>query len=260
MLRRLSAEQQRSVRHWAMEFVVVVAGVLLALMLQDWGEHRRAMKDMAAAEDAIHAEVRASLENLIWREAISQCHIDRAQQLKTMLMANSNRWPGLSENALVQDDMSKATGVQTVMQGVYQRPFEPFPTAAWQSALTTGSLAAMDREKFAKLTAVYALLQFMTETQEREYRAASTLSALSLRQELTPETRTMMLGALYDVDSTRFMFTYQGASELAARMKELGWIDKAEIDRWIADDRAEDSKRGSKWRPCVKPERNPFTL
>jgi len=42
-------------------------------------------------------------------------------------------------------------------------------------------------------------------------------------------------------------------------MKELGWIDKAEVDRSIADERAEDSKRGSKWRPCVKPERNPFT-
>jgi hypothetical protein len=259
MLRRLSAEQQRSVRHWAMEFVVVVAGVLLALMLQDWGQHRRAMKDMAAAEDAIHAEVRASLLNLIWREAISQCHIDRAQRLKTMLLTNSNRWPGLSENALVRDDMSKATGVQTVMQGVYQRPFEPFPTAAWQSALTTGSLAPMDRQKFAKLTAIYALLQFMTETQQREYRAASTLSALALPQELTPDARTTMLGALYDVDSTRFMFTYQGASELAARMKELGWNDKAEVDRLIAQNRAEDSKRKSKWRPCVKPERNPFT-
>jgi hypothetical protein len=258
MLRRLSADQQRSVRHWAMEFVVVVTGVLLALLLQDWGEHRRAWKEMAGAEDAIHEEVRASLENLIWRQAISQCHIDRAQRLKSMLMAGGNRWPGLSENALLRNDLSQATGVQTVIQGVYQRPFEPFPTAAWQSALTTGSLAPMDRQKFAKLTGIYALLQFMTDTQEREYRAASTLSALSLPQQLTPETRTAMLGALYDVDSTRFMFSYQGAPELSARMKEIGWNDKAEIDRWIAKDQAEQIKQGAKWRPCVKPERNPF--
>ena len=258
MLRRLSADQQRSVRHWAMEFVVVVAGVLLALLLQEWGEQRRAIKEMAVAEDAIHDEVRDSLENLIWREAISQCHIDRVKQLKTMLLAGGNRWPGLAENALVRDDISMATGVQSVVQGVYQRPFEPFPTAAWNSALTTGSLAPMDRKRFAKLTAIYALLQFMTETQEREYRAAATISALSMPQELTPQTRTTMLGALYELDSTRFMFAYQGAPELAARMKELGWDDRAEIDRWIAEQRAEDKKRGPKWRPCVKPERNPF--
>ena len=68
----------------------------------------------------------------------------------------------------------------------------------------------------------------------------------------------MMLGALYEVDTTRFMFLYQGAAVLAAGMKELGWNDKAEIERWIAEGRTDDRKEGSRWRSCVKPERNPF--
>ena len=258
MLRRLTADQQRSVRHWAMEFVVVVAGVLLALWLQQWGERRRAMQDMADAESAIHDEIRGSLENLIWRKAISQCHIDRAKQLKTMLLAGGSRWPGLTENALIENSLSEATGVQTVVQGVYQRPFDAYATAAWDSALTTGALAPMDRQRFAKLTAIYAQLQFLTETQERENQAATTLSALAQPQELTPDSRTMMLGALYQVDTSRFMFLYQGATALASRMQELGWNDKAEIDRWIAEGEAEDRKQGSRWRPCVKQQQNPF--
>jgi hypothetical protein len=258
MLRKLSGEQQRNIRHWSMEFVVVLVGVLLALWLQEWGERRRAMRDMAAAEDAIHVEVRESLQNLIWREAISQCHIDRAERLKTMLLAGGSRWPGLTESALIENSISQATGVQTVIQGVYQRPFEPFPTAAWNSALTTGALAPMERQRFAKLTAIYAHLQFLAENQQRENRAATTLSALALPQELTADTRTTMLGALYEVDTSRFMFVYQGASALAQSMKELGWNDKAEIDRWIAKQRAEDTEQRAKWRPCVKPERNPF--
>lgn len=258
MLRRLSADQQRNVRHWAMEFVVVVAGVLIALWLQQWGERRQATRNMAVAEDAIHDEIRESLKNLIWREAISQCHVDRVTQLKAMLLAGGKRWPGLTENTLTQNSISEATGVQTVIQGVYQRPFEPFPTAAWDSALTTGALAPMDRQRFAKLTAIYALLQFMNATQERENRAATTLSALALPQELTADARTTMLGALYEVDTSQFMFIYAGAPALATSMKELGWNDKAEVDRWIAEDEAADRKRGAKWRPCVKPERNPF--
>jgi hypothetical protein len=258
MLRRLSADQQRNIRHWVMEFVVVVAGVLLALWLQQWSERRRALLDLAATEDAVHDEVRESLKNLIWREAISQCHIDRAARLKDMLLTSDNQWPGLNENTLTENSISQATGVQTVIQGVYQRPFEPFPRAAWESALTTGALAPMDRHRFAKLTAIYAQLQFFAENQERENRAATTLSALALPQELTPAVRTMMLGALYEVDTSRFMFLYQGASVLADEMKELGWNDKAEIDRSIAEDQAADRKRAAKWRPCVKPERNPF--
>jgi len=116
----------------------------------------------------------------------------------------------------------------------------------------------MDRLRFAKLTAIYAQLQFMTDNQERENRAATTLSALALPQELTAESRTRMLEALYEVDTSRFMFVYQGASTLAEGMKELGWNDNEQIDRWIAKERAEDVKQGAKWRRCVKPERNPF--
>jgi hypothetical protein len=258
MLRKLNPEQQRNIRHWAMEFVVVVAGVLLALWLQEWGERRRALQDMADAEDALHDEVSEALRNLIWRQAISQCHIDRAEQLKNMLMAGSSRWPGLTENALTQNSISQATGVQTVIQGVYQRPYEPFSTAAWNSALTTGALAPMDRHRFSKLTALYAHVQFLSDNLERENQAATTLSALALPQELTPDARTRMLGALYQLDTSRFMFMYQGASAFAERMRELGWTDRAKIDRWIAEDLAEDRKQGSQWRPCVKPERNPF--
>ena len=258
MLRKLNPDQQRNILHWAMEFVVVVAGVLLALWLQEWGERRRALQDMAAAEDAIHGELGESLKNLVWREAISQCHIDRAERLKTMLVAGGSRWPGLTENALTQNSISQATGVQTVVQGVYQRPYEPFPTAAWNSALTTGALAPMDRHRFAKLTALYAQVQFLNENLARENEAATTLSALALPQGITPDARTRMLGALYELDTSRFMFMYPGASSFAESMRQLGWDDRAEADRWIAEDEAADRKRGAKWRPCVKPERNPF--
>jgi hypothetical protein len=116
----------------------------------------------------------------------------------------------------------------------------------------------MDRHRFAKLTALYAQIQFLNENLERENHAATTLSALALPQELTPGVRTSMLGALYELDTSRFMFMYPGASEFAEQMRKLGWNDKAQVDRSISEDEAADRKRGSQWRPCVKPERNPF--
>jgi hypothetical protein len=158
---------------------------------------------------------------------------------------------------LIENSLNEATGVQTVIQGVYPRPGDPFPTAAWNSALTTGALAPMDRKRFAKLTNIYAGVQHFADTQERENRAAVTLSALALPQEFAPATRTTMLGALYEVDTSRFLFAY-GGPRFAEAMKELGWNDKAEIDRWIAEERAEDIKSGAKWRSCIKPQQNPF--
>ena len=258
LLQRLTSDQKRTFLHWGMELVVVIAGVLIALWVQQWADRRRAKEEMVAAEEAIHAEVRMALTQLIWRDAISKCHIERAEKLKSMLLAGGRDWPGLDEDTLVSVKLSEATGVQTVVPGVYQRPSDSFATAAWESALATGALAPMDRQRFAQLVDVYAHIEFLKSNRDRQDRAAATLSGLSLPQEITPDTRSRMLGALYEVDTARFMFKYAGAAQLADSMKKLGWNDKAAIDRYISEGEAADRKRAAKWRACVSRERNPF--
>ena len=114
----------------------------------------------------------------------------------------------------------------------------------------------MDRKRFDKLVALYSQIQYLNANREREDRAAATLSALSLPQELTPDTRTRMLQALYEVDASRFMFSFPGAEAFAEAMKDLGWNDKTAIDRWIAEDRAANAK--AQWRPCIHDYKNPF--
>ena len=258
LLRRLSGEHKRTVAHWAMELVVVIAGVLIALWVQEWAERRRAAADMAAAEQAIHAEVQETLEELIWRQAISQCHLDRAKQLRSMLLAGGTHWPGLTGSPLTSDTFKEGTGIETVVPSVYQRPFELLPTAAWESALTTGALAPMDPKRFAKLVEINSQIQFLKRSRDKEDHGAAILTALAFPQELTPDTRTRMLSALYEIDTTRFMFNYVGASALADLMRQVGWNDKAEIDRYIAEDEASTRKRAIKFRPCVHRQRNPF--
>jgi hypothetical protein len=262
LLRRLTGEQRRTVAHWAMELVVVIAGVLIALWVQQWADNRQAHRNMLAAEEAIHEEVRSALTSLVWRQVVSRCHLERAKLLKDMLLRPGNHWPGITENTLLQNDLSQATGVDSVITGVYQRPFDSFSTAAWNSALTTGALAPMDHRRFGILVQLYGQIDLLKQNQDRENNAASTLSALAMPQELTPDSRTRMFQALYEIDATRFFFTFGGAGPFAEGMKELGWNDKAEIDRWIAEDRAsqmaDDRRQRVAWRPCIQPYRNPF--
>jgi hypothetical protein len=257
--RKLTADQRRTIGNWFMELVIVVAGVLIALWLQQWGEHRKAIANMKAAEEAIHDEIRATMNALIWRQAISKCHFDRAVLLRNMLMKTGDQWPGLDENALSESSIRDVTGVTTAVPSVYQRPADSYATAAWNSALATGALAPMDGERFAKLVQLYDQVQLLAKTGELEDQAAATLSALALPQRITPETRTKMLQALYEIDRSRFVFDLAAGSEFPAAMRELGWNDKAEVDRFIGDDQAEIRRRGIKFRPCVAPHRNPFT-
>ena len=114
-----------------------------------------------------------------------------------MLLAGDNHWPGLTENALIQNDLSKATGVEIAVPGVYQRPFDDFSTSAWESALATGALKPMDPKRFSQLVAIYSQIDFLKRNRDLQNNAAATLSALALPQELTPVTRTRMYEALY---------------------------------------------------------------
>ena len=258
LLRRLMGEQKRTIAHWAMELLIVVAGVLIALGVQQWADRRGALQDMAAAEDAIHNEVRATLFALIWREAISQCHFDRAELLKNMLLKGGRQWPGIDENALSLSSIHDVTGVSTAVPSVYQRPGDSYTMAAWTSALATGALAPMDRERFGKLVQVYDQIQLLNETRALEDKAAATLSALAFPQEITPDTRTRMLQALYEIDRSRFVFAVAARSEFVDAMRELGWNDRTEVGRFIQEDRADIGQLRIKFRPCVKAHRNPF--
>jgi hypothetical protein len=258
LLGRLTADHRRAAGHWLMELLIVVAGVLIALWLQQWGERRRAIQDMEAAEEAIHDEVRATLAALIWREAISKCHFERAQLLKNMLLKAGSQWPGLNENAISQSSIHDLTGVSTAVPSVYQRPGDSYTMAAWTSALGTGSLAPMDRERFGKLVQLYDQIQRLGEVRAQEDEAAATLSALAFPQQMTAETRTRMLQALYVIDRSRFVFNVAAGSVFVEGMRELGWNDKPEIDQYIREDQAEIRQRGIRFRPCVAPHRNPF--
>ncbi|MCL6697796.1 hypothetical protein LZ496_03220 [Sphingomonas sp. NSE70-1] len=255
-LRQLTDDQKKNVRHWGMEFVVVVIGVLLALWLQQWGERQQELADMHAAEDAIHDELRAALSSLMWREAISQCHIDRAKLLQSKIAAGSNSWPGLNENALAL----QMEGIMTssVAPSVYQRPVEPLTNAAWTSALATGALGPMDRERFAKLVGLYAQVDLMRAARDREDVAAAALSPLGNPLTLTPELKAHMLEAIYQVDRSRFTFGLVNSRDFAAEMKSLGWDDTSQMDRLIEEEVKDTAAEGFKWRPCVAPVRNPF--
>jgi len=261
LLRRLTSDEKRTIGHWLLELVVVVTGVLIALWLQEWAQRRQALQNMKAAEDAIHDEVRNALTSLIWREAISKCHLDRENLIKKALVGDGDRWPGLDENALYASSGSPRGrfGAPLVVPSVYTRPADNFTTSAWTSALATGSLAPMDRKQFGKLVSIYDHLRLLNQNREIEDRAAAKLSVLAFPVQLTPEIRTELMSALYDVDRTRFYLSAAfGPQVLADEMREMGWNDKSEVDRFMVENAADDRRNGLVSRPCVATPRNPF--
>jgi hypothetical protein len=238
-----------------MEFLVVLAGVLLALWLQQWDERRRERAEMLAAEASIHDELLESLKSLIWRQAISKCHEERINLLQSKLLVAGAQWQPITGNALFEN-LGNLPG--SIARSVYHRPLDTFTNAAWTSALSTGALRPMERKRFAAMVGAYDAVRFLEQTRELEDRAATVLSPLGLPIQLTPEMRVDMLRAIYDVDRSRFTFALINPKDFADTMGELGWNDRSEIDQWIREQHKDLLDRGIKTRNCVAPEKNPF--
>lgn len=254
-IRRLSDGEAKSLRHWAMEFVVVVFGVLIALWLQQWADGRREKVALQATEDAIHREVVANLIFLIGRETISQCLRDRAHEIHDQL-GQEGPWPGIRGSSIITDFAKSAPDTIT---GIYNVLGEEPAASAWQSALESGTLSAMDRERFDKLVAIYALIDRIRWSRADEQRAIGTLSSLANPIQLTPEIRNQMHQAVWQVEQTRWTLSqFTGPSDLARRMQELGWNDYAEVEKYRRQTQQDIQLSGVTLRPCVKPVANPF--
>lgn len=254
MMGRFTEDQKKSLRHWGLEVLVVVSGVLLALWLQGWWERRQASADLRAAEDAIRDEIREALQEVMWRGAISKCHVDRQKLLKSMLLKNAENWPGLQENALAV----RSNVPPTVIPSIYSRPGDNYTTDAWTSALATGALAPMNRERFRDLVSIYNRIESLKRARDEETDAVSKMSSLAFPIRLTPELRAQMLESVYRVDRARFLFAIASPVELAADMRKLGWDDTERVDRWIREDIADTRANGFVFRPCVAEVTNPF--
>ena len=96
----------------------------------------------------------------------------------------------------------------------------------------------MDRDRFARLVAIYEQVEILRRARDDETDAVSKMSALAFPMRLTPELRTQMIESVYRVDRSRFTFAFIGAADLADDMRELGWDDTAAIDRRIREDAA----------------------
>lgn len=260
MLRRLNEGERRSVRHWAMEFVVVVIGVLIALWLQQLAEQRRELANMRTAEEAIHREVRNALLFIVWRDSIDRCLAERAQLIRRGMVESGPSWPALTEHTI-----STGGAVPGVVTGVYNTVGGELSTAAWESALTTGALAPLDRDRFAQLVALYAQIDLMREAAAQEQEAIRALSSLANPIQLTPEIRSQMLQAVWRVERSRWSFTnYVGSRAFADTMRELGWDDRAEVDAFLKevgpDPYLRENNQAIRPRPCVQPLQNPFEI
>ena len=235
MLRKLSAGQKRNFAHWAMELVVVVVGVMLALWLQELVAQGNRRNDALNAEAAIRNEVDENLMALVAYESVDQCRRDRLREIDRMLRTEGTTRPILNHFLLEMDDKARISNSQR--QLVYAEIVDNLPDTTWQSANATGATSAIGPERYRAIAGLYATFALLQQIVATDRDAGAKLQLLAYGTPLSPDVRAQLIEA-HTIATRNWVSFHDYGDRLTARgvakaMAKLGWNDKSRIDELI---------------------------
>jgi hypothetical protein len=252
MLRKLSEGQRRTIGHWAMEFIVVVVGVLLALWLQQLVTTANKRSDAKAAEAAIRDELDRNLLVLVLQDAVADCRRERLDEIQRRLESGAPAAPILSHPFITVSQPPKHPAVY----GFFS---VDVTDTAWRGAISNGSVSGMEPERFGSIADIYATFDSVGKALQSDDDAAYSLQVLSYDVPLTPELRGSLIRAYSTAHSNLgFLTNSAPAHALADQMGALGWNDRRHLDLLISAAKRDMSGFGFKFKPCAKPLVNPF--
>ncbi len=252
MLRKLKEGQRRTIAHWAMEFVVVVAGVLLALWLQQKVTDADKRSNAVAAQGAIRDELDNNLMILVAHDAVADCRRERLEEIERRLENDGTTGAILSPVFMTAPHMPK----HPTVYGFFALDVSD---TAWRGAIANGSVGAMKLERFTAIADIYSNFDQVQRALATDREAGSTLQILSYQSNLTPELHGELTKA-YSIARSNLGILTDGfaASTIAGQMRSLGWNDKERIDALIGKAKRDMSSFGFKLKPCGKEFVNPF--
>lgn len=252
MLRKLSEGQRRTIAHWAMEFIVVVVGVLLALWLQQLVTAANKRSDAKTAEAAIRDELDRNLLVLVLQDATADCKRERLDEIERHLESGAPAAPILSASFITVPEPPKHPAV-------YGSFNVDVTDTAWRGAISNGSVSAMKPERFGSIADIYATFDAVGKALHSDDEAAHSLQVLSYDVPLTPELRGSLIRAYSTAHANLGVLTVGvSAHSIADQMRALGWNDVDHLDALIGGVRRDMSHFGFKFKPCSKPLLNPF--
>jgi hypothetical protein len=172
-------------REFLKEYVIIVVGVLTALAAEQSVEwlHWRHMAQHA--EVALAEGIVPDLINAAGWVAIEPCLKARVSELATELQKPAGPWKA---NVLHAPDEGRQ-----FMPAVIANSSRTWPHIAWDSALNSGALSHIPRERVDSYADLYRISEVLRDGQNRARALAPALSVLAFDRPLTAAERTGFL-------------------------------------------------------------------
>lgn len=247
-LRPLRPREARNLRHWAMEFVVVVLGVLIALWAAEWAEGRRESQQMRIAEQAVRDEIVYNITAIEVWAAHYECTEETAAYYLDRLRKDGRNWEGFTRGSLREDPARTETYRQPFAITLYE-----LRSSAWDSAQANGWLARFDPERRERYEDLYFLFEEVTEQIGYFLEATRAMRPYADADRLEPAARRALVGYVIDEEMAVAQIERMAGWERKSR-SEIAWSDEERAAyKTLIDDWAEIVEKGGPVRDCYDP-------
>lgn len=206
-----------------LEFVIVVAGVLMALWLSEWSAARSQRAADTLVQEALREEMIDNLIGMEYYRSMGECHREQLTHIRDLLVESDGDWPGIQRRAMYTEaeDGRLVPNIYLLRLGVLNDD-------AWRAANESGALGRMDIEDRMIFEQLYSMFARYQQQLDIAIAARAEIGGLVFPGQLSSTDRLDALNQLILLDGSReYIARERDLPHVELTEEELGEIEQA---------------------------------
>ncbi|PHR54024.1 MAG: hypothetical protein COA47_16165 [Robiginitomaculum sp.] len=210
-----------------LDFFIVVAGVGMALMAEQWIGGRHARSDLAQAKIAIRGDLYDNYFNVKERISLAECRKVRTRELAHALSQPDAQWTGMPL-------IGYADGIASVFPPVLPATYRQWGSRIWDAEFQNGTFNGMDQERKQAMDSMFSMAKYMNVIQAKVYDTQARLRVLALTTDMTTSDRIKYYELLTYHDGQSSLIEL-GSQQIMLQIEGIGLDDDKAIHAQYSD-------------------------
>lgn len=213
-LRRIT--EHLKTQNWfavALDFVIVVVGVGVAMYGQQWLSDRQQRAEMAVSETAIQSDLITNYFSAKERLALANCRAESYKAIASKLLEEGDSWTGIAR--------SDNKDYRAVLPMVFRSPNRTWGSRIWQAELGRGTFNPMANERREALESIFTQADELQQLQTDIFALQGRLNALAVNTLISRSDRLRYYDVLTELDVKSGSLELN-AEQLIVGIEEIG--------------------------------------
>ena len=179
-----------------LDFIIVVIGVAVAMMGQQWLSERDQRINTIQAEKVLQADLIRNYFSAKERVAVSSCRIKAYQSIAQKLLEPSDKWIGMPRTT----DNKDVVGFNTALPNLLRSPSRTWGSNNWHAELARGTFNSMEVDRRNGIDGLIKQAEHAEKLQREIYTLQGRMKTLAFTTRIDQQDRLRYLDTLGELD------------------------------------------------------------